>query len=394
MARGRGRPKKLPSINRDLLIRQYSELPMPVYLVDMGLNITYLNHYAQEHIPSIRQADGFTNVIAPDSIEEARRRLARGESFRLDLSIMKAMRISLAFSPIISTENPEEPSRPNGALVLGTYTDPGTLPPLEVASTSGANAIYTALRRPISDIFATLAVLSRKLHVLGDHRLDSCITEINRSVYELMRNSDNIVSHLRSLTGSHRPAAVVNYWLRMSELMEACDAVLHPTGIDFGYDLPKEECQVYCSFDEVAEAVVNLLSNAIHFNRPGGKVRITGRNLTNGVMLTVSDEGPGIRPEQLEFIFSPYYSRGDNGECFGALGMGLNVARLNILNNDGVLTVGSNSPSGAAISFTLTTTDAEPSPRPSMECGSVAYLRDRFSTVYVGLCDIVTLPEQ
>ena len=76
------------------------------------------------------------------------------------------------------------------------------------------------------------------------------------------------------------------------------------------------------------------------------------------------------------------------------LGMGLNVARLNILNNDGVLTVGSNSPSGAAISFTLTTTDAEPSPRPSMECGSVAYLRDRFSTVYVGLCDIVTLPEQ
>ena len=391
MARGRGRPKKLPPTSREMLVRQYEEAALPVFTVDLDLNIIYANQYATQHFPTVKLPDGFRSLIPADSLEDCRRRISKREHFRLDLSPLKAVRVALAFSPLSFAENG---GKPDGALVLATYTEPSSLTRLEVVSESGASALSSGFRQPLSEIFATLAVLGRKLHVNSDKQYDPYLADINQAAYQLLRNTDNMVSQLQSLTGARSREAVVDFWERMAELLEACGVVLHSSSVPFSYQLPQEPAHVLCCFDEIAEAVVNLISNSYHYTRPGNRVTVTGRNLANAVMVTVADDGKGIRPEQLEFIFTPYYSRGKNGEPFSGLGMGLNVARQNIHNNNGTLAVDSTAQEGTTVAFTLPTTEEPLSPRAALESGSALYLRDRFSVVYVGLCDVIIPPEQ
>ena len=76
MARGRGRPKKLPPTSREMLVRQYEEAALPVFTVDLDLNIIYANQYATQHFPTVKLPDGFRSLIPADSLEDCRRRIS------------------------------------------------------------------------------------------------------------------------------------------------------------------------------------------------------------------------------------------------------------------------------------------------------------------------------
>lgn len=70
----------------------------------------------------------------------------------------------------------------------------------------------------------------------------------------------------------------------------------------------------------------NLLENARKYNRPGGRVQITGREENGWVYLTVGNTGRPIPAEIQPFIFERF-SRGANGEKIAGHGIGLNLAR-------------------------------------------------------------------
>jgi signal transduction histidine kinase len=95
-------------------------------------------------------------------------------------------------------------------------------------------------------------------------------------------------------------------------------------------DLPPHGNQLIVRGDRVLllRAVGHLLSNAVHFNRPGGwvHVRTTSDDLLRE--LTVSDEGGGIPPEELGRVFDPYYQIADfMTRSHGGLGLGLAIVR-------------------------------------------------------------------
>ncbi len=66
----------------------------------------------------------------------------------------------------------------------------------------------------------------------------------------------------------------------------------------------------------------NLLSNALKFTPPGGKVRLVARYEDHALHLSVSDTGPGIAPEARERIFERYYQTRE-GRARGGTGLGL-----------------------------------------------------------------------
>ena len=70
----------------------------------------------------------------------------------------------------------------------------------------------------------------------------------------------------------------------------------------------------------------NLLENARKYNRPGGRVHVTGREENGWVYLTVGNTGRPIPVEMQSFIFERF-SRGANGEKIAGHGIGLNLAR-------------------------------------------------------------------
>jgi len=72
----------------------------------------------------------------------------------------------------------------------------------------------------------------------------------------------------------------------------------------------------------LAQVLLNLLSNAVKYNRDGGRVTVAWRIVDDNVELRVSDTGPGIRPEQLSRLFTPF-DRLDAGEAVEGTGLGL-----------------------------------------------------------------------
>jgi two-component system NtrC family sensor kinase len=68
---------------------------------------------------------------------------------------------------------------------------------------------------------------------------------------------------------------------------------------------------------------MNLLTNAAQaIGDKGGTISISGRNQDAQVLLTVSDDGPGIPPEVLPRIFDPFFTTKDVGE---GSGLGLSI---------------------------------------------------------------------
>jgi two-component system sensor histidine kinase BaeS len=81
--------------------------------------------------------------------------------------------------------------------------------------------------------------------------------------------------------------------------------------------------------DRIRQVVQNLLHNGIRFTPPGGAVRFRVSQISpRRVGIEVEDEGPGIPPEDLPFVFEPFY-RADRSRSreTGGSGLGLAVVR-------------------------------------------------------------------
>jgi two-component system sensor histidine kinase MprB len=90
--------------------------------------------------------------------------------------------------------------------------------------------------------------------------------------------------------------------------------------------------------------VSNLLDNAAKFSPPGGAVEVT---LTAGGQLTVRDHGPGIRPEDLPYVFDRFY-RASAARALPGSGLGLAMARQ-IARAHGAVLTAEPAPGGGAL---------------------------------------------
>lgn len=77
---------------------------------------------------------------------------------------------------------------------------------------------------------------------------------------------------------------------------------------------------------QLGQVVTNLLTNAILYNRPGGKVEIRIEHRNAWLILTVEDTGMGIEPEDLSRVFERFF-RADKSRSSGGLGLGLAISK-------------------------------------------------------------------
>jgi len=85
----------------------------------------------------------------------------------------------------------------------------------------------------------------------------------------------------------------------------------------------------------------NLVDNAVSFSPPGGTVHVIVAQLGDSVELAVSDDGPGVAPDQRETVFERFHSVRPAEEAFGAhSGLGLAIARTIVAAHDGTLEIG------------------------------------------------------
>jgi two-component system nitrogen regulation sensor histidine kinase NtrY len=102
--------------------------------------------------------------------------------------------------------------------------------------------------------------------------------------------------------------------------------------------------------DHIKRAVLNLVDNAVEAVGGRGEVRVETRALAEGgrVQITVTDTGPGIRPEDRERLFQPYFSTKTTG-----MGLGLPIVSEIVAEHGGTIRVEDAVPRGTTFVIEL-----------------------------------------
>ena len=135
------------------------------------------------------------------------------------------------------------------------------------------------------------------------------------------------------------------------EAHERCDisriaaesvALLKPLADEKNIGISVETTPAYCrgNAGQLAQAVGNIVGNAIHYNRPGGSVRVTVHLEEDSAVLAVVDSGEGIASGDLPHIFERFYraekSRSEGREHSG---LGLAIAKAIVEKHGGTIEV-------------------------------------------------------
>jgi two-component system, OmpR family, phosphate regulon sensor histidine kinase PhoR len=110
------------------------------------------------------------------------------------------------------------------------------------------------------------------------------------------------------------------------------------------------------------QALVNLLDNAVKFNKPGGEARIDSGTTPDGrVFISVSDTGSGMPSDDLPRIFERFYrvDRARSREV-GGTGLGLSIVKHVVERMDGAIKVESRLGRGSTFTIILPATVEEP----------------------------------
>jgi K+-sensing histidine kinase KdpD len=117
-------------------------------------------------------------------------------------------------------------------------------------------------------------------------------------------------------------------------------------------DFPKNFPVILADETRLAQVISNLISNAIKY-APDGEIRLQGQVRSEQVIVCISDQGPGINPNDLPHIFDRFYRAIDAAKQTKGAGLGLYLARAIIEAHGGRMWVDPKPDSGARICFSL-----------------------------------------
>jgi len=116
------------------------------------------------------------------------------------------------------------------------------------------------------------------------------------------------------------------------EVMLECRAMIEPQAQKRGIDMtfPRFETPFFVKADRtrVKQVLINVLFNAIKYNKPGGSVAVECALMPHhSIRISVRDTGAGMTPEQLAQLFQPFNRLGKEAGVEEGTGIGLVVTK-------------------------------------------------------------------
>ncbi len=237
--------------------------------------------------------------------------------------------------------------------VVVNVTDISQFKETEEMKSAFVSAISHELKTPLALILGYADTLARQDVQWDDKTVREGLATIKEEAERLTRIVDNLLDTARVQAGGLSLRLVpTRLDLLASQVVEEF-RVLN-TGHLFTLDFPSDYPEARCDPERIRQVLNNLLSNAVKYSPPGTLVRLAGWVEKNVVGLSVSDEGPGILPDQQEHIFERF-TRGRDPQTQKAkgAGLGLFISRGIIEAHGGRIWVKRTPQPGATICFTL-----------------------------------------
>jgi two-component system sensor histidine kinase KdpD len=169
-------------------------------------------------------------------------------------------------------------------------------------------AVSHDLRTPLSSILASAGSLLQEEVAWSDEQR----TEFARVVLEEAERLNNLVGNLLDLSrieaGAMHPE---KGWYDIGWLVSEVAGRLHrmTSGHAVTVDVPEDLPPVEFDYVEIDQVLSNLIENASRHTPAGAPIRISVRLRGEEVEVEVADSGPGISPDALPRLFTPFYTR-------------------------------------------------------------------------------------
>jgi two-component system, OmpR family, phosphate regulon sensor histidine kinase PhoR len=218
---------------------------------------------------------------------------------------------------------------------------------LDVAKSQFLTNVSHELRTPLTAIVTYGEILRDGLLGEISPRQREAIESMIGSCRQLLAMIEEILTYARSTAsaidirpGEFRLPEMLVEVRRMNE------SLLDRKGLAFSADLPADLPAAWADRDKVAHVLRNLVGNAIKFTPERGHVTVGCQLLSGSVVLTVSDDGPGIPAAEQERVFDRLY-RGQSSVSAHkpGVGLGLSIVKAIVEAHRGSVTLTS-SPSG------------------------------------------------
>jgi len=115
-----------------------------------------------------------------------------------------------------------------------------------------------------------------------------------------------------------------------------------------------QDFKIKADRDKIEQVFVNLIDNAIKYTEDDGRIRVCLVQQNGDVVVTVEDDGIGIREEHLDRVFERFY-RVDKARSrkLGGTGLGLGIAKHIVLAHKGEIRIESDTSKGTKVFVTL-----------------------------------------
>jgi two-component system sensor kinase FixL len=96
--------------------------------------------------------------------------------------------------------------------------------------------------------------------------------------------------------------------------------MLQKAGVSLKVDTDETGCPTMVNPDKIEWIINNLIQNAAEVSSPGKSIFIQSSREDEHCMIEVKDEGPGIHPEHLPKIFTPFFTTKEKGQGLALAG--------------------------------------------------------------------------
>ncbi|MGZ4712414.1 MAG: PAS domain-containing hybrid sensor histidine kinase/response regulator [Acidimicrobiia bacterium] len=149
----------------------------------------------------------------------------------------------------------------------------------------------------------------------------------------------------------------------VKEAVELVQPLAATHGIDVQVQPTSERTIVLADEQRLRQVLLNLLTNAIKYNRPHGAVMVTTSGTADGVVVRIRDTGPGLRRDEIDRLFIPFERL--DADRSGVEGAGVGLALAKRLTEAMGGRIGVESQPGAGSTFWCSFVPA-PSPTPAV----------------------------
>jgi two-component system sensor histidine kinase PilS (NtrC family) len=209
-----------------------------------------------------------------------------------------------------------------------------------------AAGIAHEIRNPLASMSGSIQILRHELPLS---------TEQEQLMDIVLRESERLNTTIRSFLAYARPQhfqiarfdvrrALNDTALLLRNSAEVCEE--HQIEVD----VPPQELWYEADEGQIKQIVWNLATNGLRAMPDGGRLRLVGAfdPSSDGVVLTVQDEGIGIPAEELDSLFQPFHGRFAKGS-----GLGLAIVHRIVSDYNGEIQVSSPAGQGTTVSVRL-----------------------------------------